>query len=1534
MHTAELITLLRSHERTHPKTKGHLAALDQARRLHLLGELSNWLLAELQKYRDRQAGPTSLETPQQGSLRSQIRHTLLAIQVLLDNFSSESTSPPDVKPGSVSKTSVLLNDKGKEKVLESFLRPILIGISPLGPRVDSTDVQLLCAKIICYCTNPLTKNAPFQPQVLFKTMMTMTQRQESQEWQSTNLDRGHGPGQLTSDAVVGFTALLRSPMIKLQDYALRILTSHKSIVQIDQTWELLIPLKSVLEGLRDSMVRITTDQQVELFGQDLGTVRASSGSPDVVIRSGSSGGMIKELESAITIQSKALTLLQWYLQEAGKSSSAPVLSSTSSLNFQDQMSGSRNYRRLSILKEAADVGLLADIWRAIQHIVLFERSKLAAVSERLVLLTSASIYWICWVFQDNALTYIISESADTLMAWYGYYITPHDQVSGLSSSPSSPHPEPLSTYPAREMAQEKTDLKHQSSVLEYLSKLIQNMVASKKHYATLFAGNPPVGIVIMRRTIEFLEGILESSLPVMSSRSNPDLTQPLPDTFVLNVNHTPTDTKPTTYPIWIIQERPGVLEAMLGIMTGCYGGSQGASSLVLNSQLLHILLLLLSNIRNLFDIHNLAESTARKVRQLSLNMLLLILKHDSSIPGIEDVPMDHWTLGYQALVDMIMLPLESEVNAASDQLGAHAAQNMTVDEDLGVKSLRAFTFFWKHHTKGRGILSDLLAPRLHQLRMVPIVLGDQHVDKIPKWRRERTLLLLETIVYFGSESSVRINMRERWSSLPFLVATLGSSMKRLESNEYSPRDTLSRMAAKRCFMAMRKFWYDRLGLVQMIELDLSQSESHLWDEMMPPSVRFGIQTSNLSTSASVVPLLVAILSPLRTNWSSELMLRTSWIAQRTGRQPRHPLFERRELLLVEAAMMLAQLSQFRECQERLVSKPGAIWMVSRIMVERSLVTNSDVGNSGPIVESDEAPLEQLEKSLFEALTRIMSSESLAKSLVSNNTITELFAAIMEMDMPMYFYRSKAIFEGKFEGLSIFCARKSIYCAETARPETELDEKNGIGRICMDQILPTLRQHELHRQLLQHFRTVMTPQRGQFERIYQYIGGHRSLQDMNDSSETVFWLREYCALVFTYTLEPPTSSSSMFWGSRIDKTALLNSESIFGIVCRMLTLEMEYDDSGDASAKEPTSVNQERNATDQQNDVMNAQKEEALLRRFSAGLAIQSLCWKHVEQWSGQHLDLVRSYGDVTTTEWEKYTNVLKGKGDSGSISSSDELAASIENRTSVDFMIQDRVISFPDRLILSRTSEFFHTLLMGEYKEAHQKHIVLQDVDPDDFELLMEVVKESQLTVQLLLPEDLPLALVLRLMVCANRFMVTFVKRLAEAWILEALSARELKHYEMKKHSEVDVADAPTTQSDAKHHSSPTSESQGKRRKIDHTDEGEEESDLVDDLESQDDKDSKEGSDAGQHEVEESIHESLLMVYEACSNPRHGTLYSTTHPFHCLVWDVLKRMALRLGYVAATPRFATMLSDGGEEVIQEFLQIFYDLILNNVPTTK
>src|SRR5690349_9528447 len=88
MRTAELIALLRSHDRNKPNVRDHLAMLDHTRQLHLIGELSNWLLVELHKYQDRQTGPNDLETLQQGSIHSQIRHTLKAIATVLQSITA------------------------------------------------------------------------------------------------------------------------------------------------------------------------------------------------------------------------------------------------------------------------------------------------------------------------------------------------------------------------------------------------------------------------------------------------------------------------------------------------------------------------------------------------------------------------------------------------------------------------------------------------------------------------------------------------------------------------------------------------------------------------------------------------------------------------------------------------------------------------------------------------------------------------------------------------------------------------------------------------------------------------------------------------------------------------------------------------------------------------------------------------------------------------------------------------------------------------------------------------------------------------------------------------------------------------------------------------------------------------------------------------------------------------------------------------------------------------------------------------------
>lgn len=118
---------------------------------------------------------------------------------------------------------------------------------------------------------------------------------------------------------------------------------------------------------------------------------------------------------------------------------------------------------------------------------------------------------------------------------------------------------------------------------------------------------------------------------------------------------------------------------------------------------------------------------------------------------------------------------------------------------------------------------------------------------------------------------------------------------------------------------------------------------------------------------------------------------------------------------METALILAQLSQFMECQQRLISKPGVMWMLSRMMVERSLVGHLDTfknESSNGVPDADESPRELFEKALFEALTKIMSAVDLAKFLVSNNTITEVFAAVLEIDKPLHFYRKKMSFDGK------------------------------------------------------------------------------------------------------------------------------------------------------------------------------------------------------------------------------------------------------------------------------------------------------------------------------------------------------------------------------------------------------------------------------------------------------------------------------------------------------------------------------------------
>lgn len=1074
MRTAELIALLRSHDRNKPNVQDHLAVLDHTRQLHLLGELSNWLLVELHKYQDRQTGPNDLETLQQGSIHSQIRHTLKAIATVLQNVTATtnvngrsnsttttngsngaaSTSPTDVK----TKIAVPLDDRAKEKILDSFLTPILIGTVPLGPRVDSTDVQLMCARILSVCTSPLTTNSPFPPQDFAKRMMSVSPSNGStalgSQPPSSSKQRRRGG----ADVVLALSSLLRSSSIKLQEYGLRILTSHKLILQEKLAWEILPALRSVLEELRKDLSTILSGS-MSLFeaDKDIGDALENPGvGAGTSNGQGDGGGPVKPDESSlIGVRSRGLLLLQSFLQEAGRHSTSTIL-----------LKQSHGVDKLKRLQEAAPMSLLVELWKELQQIFFFDKAALPSC-DRLVLVLCGAIYWTCWIFQekDSAMAVLLEEGMDTLLAWYGYYITSHDD-----DDQGQEHSDKDKGLPAGTLTQDnaftskEAMLRHQASVLEYLTKLIVNLVSNKNHHAALYSGYPrPVGLTIMRRTIEFFNDIPTTSTPSAATGSAAASVSSSPP--LISSNGDSINSAGNSTAVSLIRLKPGILEAMLGIVLGCFGANKASEDLIVYSRVPNVLVMLLSEpaTRELFGTSSkeLPEATSRRYLHLALNLLPGFMKYGGAKAWIENVNWNEWTVGYTALVDRIMRPLDQEaemnrtwnLKACMKKVVTNDypfTPDLTPDAEMGLKALKVFALFWKYYPKGRWLLSDIFGPRFFHFKMLNFLtdlrddsfitagMADVMVTGDSKWIQERALLLVDAVVYLGAESNIRFNMRERWNALPFLVALLGASVRRLNLRGYSVRETHCRRIAQRCFYALRNFWLDRQGLMQLVDIDLGApggEEEMMWWKCMPLTIKSFSAAAGPGgsvASASIVPLLLSILAPPKTEWSSDLLL--GGIGQRSKWW--HPLFEREESILMEASLLLAQIAPLPTCQQRLVSKPGVIWMLSRMMVERSLVGNMPASTrrhrhrrnkTDPEGTTGDAnvPRELIERSLFETLSKIMTSEESAKAVVSNNSITELFAALLEIDQPLRFYRDKTIFERK---LRLFCSLGCLFTA--------------------------------------------------------------------------------------------------------------------------------------------------------------------------------------------------------------------------------------------------------------------------------------------------------------------------------------------------------------------------------------------------------------------------------------------------------------------------------------------------------------------------
>ncbi|KAI9236395.1 MAG: hypothetical protein BYD32DRAFT_24006 [Podila humilis] len=1483
MRTAELINLLRNPERN-AAAREHLSTLHHTVLVHLLGELANWLTVEIVKYQERQtptfssSTPTSpqpvsrsasraksgegdnsprdssgaLETFQQYQIRKQIRLTLSAIQTVLGSVQvatpASSNSIDATDQTNRGKKAIALDDAKQEQILDDLLGPIMTGCAPLGPRADSGEIQLMCAKILKFFTNKRAENGLFPTEDVIKRILALSDTASRSNGMHAQEPPKKKP-RLAVDLAATLTALLSSPLVKLQDCGIFLLANHRSIRQQDAAWASISPLKSTLESLRSNL-------------DDIGLGNLETDDDDAGRQT-----VDKELDATLSHQHRALTLLNLFIQDVVHKGSTDVGAS-----------------HLRALKTAGEIGLFVDLWTGILRIIVLDQVKFT-VRDQLVAMTTNVVYGTCYVFKDQAIGHLMGEGSETLMAWYAYFIVPHDRsIEGGKS--------------------EEESYKSRAQMLQCCARLGEIMVTTERYQPVSMAENALVGRIFMRRSIEFLETILEATLPITEMEPQPldlDVTTTVP------------------YSIKIIRQRPEVLEAMLGVLVGCLGYLKDGYMAVAKGNLVFVLVALLVDLKSLFGQISISASSQQRIHSHVLSLLVRILSWEVDT-GLQDIPLNLWTLGCVALVDLIMHPLE-RVKDATGQLEASSSSM----DSQGVKAVHIFIQFWKQYPKGRSLLAELYGPRFYQPYMVRILLDDSKNDlqqssraAITSWGRDRVSNLLELMIYLGVESSVRIHMRETWSTLIFMVALLSASLKRLQDHRFRLSDKLSHLVAWKCFQALACFWFDQTALVQLIHMELDSESFDLFGSlgklMLPDSITAGIPGGNPAT-LSIVPVLLGILEPPCRKWTVDTMLGTESLRDDKHRVMRrkmhHPLLERDDALVLEAAMMLSKLTQFQEGQLAVISKPGAVWTLSRILIERAIVQekrrlvppeqgDQEQGSLDKGSQSATSPLElaldgnqgssnsvyrrppiitsmqrdPLNRALLEILTRTVSSTNLTKALVVNNTITELFSSILAIDHSLYFHRDVTVFDqGELGG--------------AGNSETSTQDNSTLPT---HDILPSACQHSVYCVFFAYFRQAMEPLFPQLQRLHGFAAGGASAiaGDAEEISDILFGLQEQSAVVFLYLSRPESFSI-------LDSSNLLASESHIGDVFRMLTLEMDY------------TADSEVNEIDiDQVAVEGAHREAAALRKFMAGLAIQPWTWRYVDTWRERHEELMHTYNDVLTTEREDHVEKLRRQG----ISTPLELAVPIR------FLVQGQVISFADRNLLACASPHFSSLLTGEFLESHQDQVTLHDVDPVDIQMLLECLQESlTMPSHYLLPEDLPFDMVLRLMACAERYSIQFIKRLAELWILTTLQKREQRWHDSAGRGQ---DDAEAKKRDPE---SPLSGHENKKAKV-------EDGDLKIDQVYPDDEELSEAKD---EEEEESIQECLLMVYEQCSDPRHGDIYTPQHPFYGLVWDALARLCLRLGSVAILPRFQRILDQGGEEKIQEFLKAVYELMVNQAP---
>ncbi|KAF9975600.1 hypothetical protein BGZ73_000666 [Actinomortierella ambigua] len=1524
MRTIELIQLLRQNEHATNRLM-HLEQLGQRGVLHVLGELCNWLQSEFAKYQRRQQGPDAPEDQSQATLRNDALRTIRAIQFVLafiDKEPAPPTSSPVITEPPSKKAKIVLH---KEEIMDSIVKAMASGCRPLGPKADSSKIQLACAKTLRHCLNPATKHPPFPQEALVQRLLQLSD-------QSSTADNDAPLNPLEAIA-----HLLDSTIPKLQDYGLQLLMSHRSILQNNIVWQVLPAIHTMLSQFRVDLTERDDQVALQNVKHDSQTAPVHEPPVDQV-----------QADLQVSVYISALTVLQRILKDFCKESTTRSHYSESAVE-PGGANPSTFATKLSRIEDTVPIELVWDLWTLVQHVLILGQTNMPQ-RDKLLTATTANVYWYSWCLPARSIPYLINQGSSTLMSWYALYITEHSgDLEARKGSGSTP-----------------------STVLEFLTKLILQTLMVPEYQPLLQEGDRPLVLTIARRTIEFLEEI-PSQLDTMTM-----------DTEANGILG-PSTVKELTYPSRMLRARHGLLDSTLSVLHRSFLLCKEKTRTIPQTRLLESLIFILSTIDDILPHGSTSPTTEAHSKRCLLEMLQLLLQSSSHI-RLDEVTRDMWERSSQQLVDWMMWPVEQEAcddngdeKGEEDEVGEDATmtemqarlppskqqdlkQSSVSDVALALQSARLFRVLWLHLSPSfRSIFANRLGPRIFQLYNIrPLLSTSRQSSSIPATpstpssttaatatiqdhndtrRREMLSVLLDIIAHFGNESSVRIHMRDHWGALVFLETMMGASLRSLAQSQFACDHTQDRMVIHKVLAALRQFWFDQRGLERLvgIHVDVLQHEMgirldrmiSLWPEGTLPASTTTIATNDSQGGqVSVIPLLLKILLPPRLETSYQLLFRYQDMKDTLGW---HPLYEQYDPLLVDASVLLKQLCQLSQCQHYLVAHPGVLWCLSRMMLDRSLTEHyklqrekaqaANEEGAPPLDESDHvagsqaadpasAPtatsppstgcsspqsprlgrLDELssltvpsngaktaslsfEQVLFQIFSKLMSSQMVVKAFINNNTVTEIFGAVVVMQDRSLFAPNTHLKPSTMSPVG------SVEAKVKGNAEEE-GERDVTDEAAISLLFPSAEQQAFLEQLLTHFKEAVEKTRWQFHTIYQFVGGQSAL-DLDQQVEAVFWRREYAAVALFYMMKewPPefsvepssvhTRQGSMEVVDEDDGSKparpmddLLGLETVYGDICRMLTLEMEYEEE-----EEKVEEEEEKKVEEEEEIEMEAVKEKATTalnsgpteaaqdptldwRRFSAATALQTKSWQHASAWQALFQQWRRRVSTFAANELQEPPGTRLHSTPS-SLPSMDSASAS--HVKSITFLIGDQRLLFPDRAVLARSSPFFASLLEGAYREAEMDEIQMYDVDLTGFEIMLELIKESQWTRHYLLPPDLALENVLKLLVYAERFQVPIVKRLAEAWVAETLILQARRRH---GHCTTD--------------------------------------------------DEREVDEDGDHSLFE---DTLVKTYAVCSSLAYGSFHEPTHPFYDLLWNTLRLMLLHLGAVSVRPGFRQLWED-------------------------